>query len=173
MALMTVVLVVCVAGAFAVPTAVPTPAAKGKYEVQRPTMKTPTLVLAAILAMAVEEETIDDASMTHTDEETTQSDGSPINSKETKLLDLLKKLATSKSEQKEMPEEKQPSDVEQNYDVAEIGSQDSIFEAAEEDKEAANEQQNYNVAGIGDHGSTFEGNDHDYYGLCHVVANST
>eukprot|EP00058_Branchiostoma_floridae_P013519 XP_002599007.1 hypothetical protein BRAFLDRAFT_122463 [Branchiostoma floridae] len=32
MALMTLVLLVCVAGVFAVPTAVPTPAAKGKYE---------------------------------------------------------------------------------------------------------------------------------------------
>ncbi|XP_035696833.1 uncharacterized protein LOC118430231 [Branchiostoma floridae] len=109
------------------------------------------------LRLLAEEETIDDASVTHADEETTQSDGSPINSKETKLLDLLKKLIASKSEQKEMPEEKRPSDVEQNYDVEEIGSQDSTFEAAEEDKEAANKELNYNVAGIGDNGSTFEG----------------
>eukprot|EP00058_Branchiostoma_floridae_P012378 XP_002597866.1 hypothetical protein BRAFLDRAFT_105473 [Branchiostoma floridae] len=95
-------------------------------------MKTPTLVLAAILAMAV---VGDSANME-------------------KIVRQLRLLA-------EMPEEKRPSDVEQNYDVEEIGSQDSTFEAAEEDKEAANKELNYNVAGIGDNGSTFEGHSTD------------
>eukprot|EP00058_Branchiostoma_floridae_P003059 XP_002588547.1 hypothetical protein BRAFLDRAFT_122359 [Branchiostoma floridae] len=73
----------------------------------------------------------------------------------------------------EMPEEKRPSDVEQNYDVEEIGSQDSTFEAAEEDKEAANKELNYNVAGIGDHGSTFEGPQNEIAGRSTNGSNQT
>ncbi|CAH1224573.1 Hypp17 [Branchiostoma lanceolatum] len=81
-------------------------------------MKTLTLVLAVILAMAVVgdsanlemildqlrklagEKTIDDASVTPINAVKTKGEGTAINSKETRLLDLGKKLdlASSKAE---------------------------------------------------------------------------
>ncbi|XP_066264376.1 uncharacterized protein [Branchiostoma lanceolatum] len=136
-------------------------------------MKTPTLVLAVILAMAVVgdtanlekilsqlrmlagEKAIDDVPVTRTNAVKAEGEGTDMNSKETRLLDLVKKLdlASSKAEPEATKEGGvEGTDVEQIYGA---GENDSDFEE-DGGKGHADEEQNYDVAEIGGDESSFE-----------------
>ncbi|KAI8486042.1 hypothetical protein Bbelb_361420, partial [Branchiostoma belcheri] len=132
---------------------------KPSNKVQQTTMRTPTLVLAIILAMAIAgdsanierllrqlrllagEETIDEASMTHTE-------GKTVDTEETQLLDLVKSLESEKPEPIEVDGEKGP-DVEQNYDMAGLGDQDPASEEGEAEGGKVTEQ-NYDQSETGE-----------------------
>eukprot|EP00058_Branchiostoma_floridae_P014108 XP_002599596.1 hypothetical protein BRAFLDRAFT_77694 [Branchiostoma floridae] len=141
-------------------------------------MKTPTLVLAVVLAMAVVgdsasmetimrqlrllagEKTTDDSSMTPSNEvkKAKEVEETTLDSKKTEPLDLLKKLTLTISESE--PEEggEDASDAEQKYDVEDTGNQHSDFEDAGGDgeyaeAEGADAKQNYGMGEIEEYNS--------------------
>ncbi|CAH1277377.1 Hypp9588 [Branchiostoma lanceolatum] len=116
-------------------------------------MKTPTLVLAVILAMAVGEKTIDDALVTHINTLKTEGEGTDTNSKDTRFLGFVNKLdlASSKAEPEDTKEgAEEGADVEQIYDAI-----DSDFEE-KGGKGYADKEKTYDVAKIGSGDSSFE-----------------
>ncbi|KAI8516781.1 hypothetical protein Bbelb_053620 [Branchiostoma belcheri] len=134
-------------------------------QVQQTTMRTPTLVVAIILAMAMAgdsanierllrhlrllagEETIDEATMTHTK-------GKSVDTEETQLLDLVKKLSLESKEPEpiDFSGEKVP-DVEENYDMAGLGDQNPTSEEGEAEGDEVTEQ-NYDQSETGEEYST-------------------
>ncbi|KAI8486062.1 hypothetical protein Bbelb_361620 [Branchiostoma belcheri] len=130
-------------------------------------MRTPTLVVAIILAMAMAgdsanierllhqlrllagEETMDDASMTHTK-------GKSVDTGETQLLDLVKKLSLESKEPEPIDGDvngEGDTDVDPNYEMAE--TQDPTLKDFSGQK-VPDVEENYDMAGLGDQNPTSE-----------------
>ncbi|XP_078696172.1 uncharacterized protein LOC144924635 isoform X2 [Branchiostoma floridae x Branchiostoma belcheri] len=130
-------------------------------------MRTPTLVVAIILAMAMAgdsanierllrhlrllagEETIDEATMTHTK-------GKSVDTEETQLLDLVKKLSLESKEPEPIDGDvngEGDTDVDPNYEMAE--TQDPTLKDFSGEK-VPDVEENYDMAGLGDQNPTSE-----------------
>ncbi|KAI8486083.1 hypothetical protein Bbelb_361830 [Branchiostoma belcheri] len=135
--------------------------------VQQTTMRTPTLVVAIILAMAMAgdsanierllrqlrllagEETIDEASMTHTK-------GKTVDTEETQLLDLVKKLSLESKEPEPIDVYgERDTDVDLNHKMAKTQDQDPTLKEVVGEK-VSDVEQNYDMAGLGDQNPTSE-----------------
>ncbi|XP_078696167.1 uncharacterized protein LOC144924633 isoform X2 [Branchiostoma floridae x Branchiostoma belcheri] len=138
-------------------------------QVQETTMRTPTLVVAIILAMAMAgdsanierllhqlrllagEETMDDAPMTHTK-------GKTVDTEETKLLDLVKKLSLESKELEPIDGDvngEGDTGVDPNYEMAETQDQDPTLKDFSGEK-VPDVEENYDMAGLGDQNPTSE-----------------
>ncbi|KAI8493840.1 hypothetical protein Bbelb_281870 [Branchiostoma belcheri] len=137
--------------------------------VQQTTMRTPTLVVAIILAMAMAgdsanierllhqlrllagEETIDEASMTHTK-------GKTVDTEETQLLDLVKKLSLESKEPEPIDGNvngEGDTDVDPNYEMADTQDQDPTLKEVSGEK-VPDVEENYDMARLGDQNLTSE-----------------
>ncbi|XP_066288288.1 uncharacterized protein [Branchiostoma lanceolatum] len=132
-------------------------------------MKTPTLVLAVILAMAVVGDSVNMEKILRqlqllageeaSDEATTKNEGESLDLKGTKLLDVVQKLTLASSTA-------YPEDVggEIQNDVAEIGDQDPSLEVSttKNGEDDADIEGNNDVAEIEDQDTTPKGNDNHF-----------